>query len=236
MRTMCVSSSNRNSASARASSVLPTPVGPRKMNEPIGRLGSCRPGARAADGVGDRRRPPRPGRSRARAAAPPCCSRRACSPSSILSTGMPVHFETTAAMSSSVTSSRRNEPCFCGSLSSAALAVGGLLQLGDAAEAQLGGAIEVAAALRQLGLGLGGLDLLLQLAQLADQLASRAARRVFIWSTRSRSSAISAATCGQPLAPTPRPSPCSAPAPRSPATSAAARAGRSDRAANRSAS
>ena len=40
MRTMWVSSSNRNSASARASSVLPTPVGPRKMNEPIGRLGS----------------------------------------------------------------------------------------------------------------------------------------------------------------------------------------------------
>ena len=53
MRTMCVSSSNRNSASARASSVLPTPVGPRKMNEPIGRFGSCRPGARAAHGVGD---------------------------------------------------------------------------------------------------------------------------------------------------------------------------------------
>ncbi len=32
-----------NSASARASSVLPTPVGPRKTNEPIGRFGSCRP-------------------------------------------------------------------------------------------------------------------------------------------------------------------------------------------------
>src|SRR5216110_1994704 len=36
MRTMLCSSSNRNSASARAVSVLPTPVGPRKMNEPIG--------------------------------------------------------------------------------------------------------------------------------------------------------------------------------------------------------
>ena len=34
---------NMNSASALASSVLPTPVGPRKMNEPIGRLGSLRP-------------------------------------------------------------------------------------------------------------------------------------------------------------------------------------------------
>jgi hypothetical protein len=51
MRTIACSSSNRNSASARAVSVLPTPVGPRKMNEPIGRLGSCRPGAAAAHGV-----------------------------------------------------------------------------------------------------------------------------------------------------------------------------------------
>src|SRR6476659_6552784 len=43
MRTIDCSSSNRNSARARAVSVFPTPVGPRKMNEPIGRLGSCRP-------------------------------------------------------------------------------------------------------------------------------------------------------------------------------------------------
>src|SRR5213594_1379204 len=42
MRTIACSSSNRNSASARASSVLPTPVGPRKMNEPSGRFGSWR--------------------------------------------------------------------------------------------------------------------------------------------------------------------------------------------------
>ena len=40
---MAFSSSKRNSASARESSVLPTPVGPRKMNEPIGRFSSCRP-------------------------------------------------------------------------------------------------------------------------------------------------------------------------------------------------
>lgn len=38
-----VSSSNRNSASAFANSVLPTPVVPRNMNEPIGRFGSCNP-------------------------------------------------------------------------------------------------------------------------------------------------------------------------------------------------
>src|SRR5213596_1532282 len=50
------SSPNRNSASVRASSVLPTPDGPRKMNEPVGRFGSLMP-ARAADLVrhgGDR--------------------------------------------------------------------------------------------------------------------------------------------------------------------------------------
>ena len=40
---MAFSSSNSTSARALQSSVLPTPVGPRKMNEPIGRLGSCRP-------------------------------------------------------------------------------------------------------------------------------------------------------------------------------------------------
>ena len=43
MRMMACSSSNMNSASALASSVLPTPVGPRNRNEPIGRFGSCSP-------------------------------------------------------------------------------------------------------------------------------------------------------------------------------------------------
>ncbi len=37
MRTIAWSSSNRNEASALVSSVLPTPVGPRNMNEPMGR-------------------------------------------------------------------------------------------------------------------------------------------------------------------------------------------------------
>src|SRR5258705_59719 len=37
------SSPNRNSASVRASSVFPTPDGPRKMNEPVGRFGSLMP-------------------------------------------------------------------------------------------------------------------------------------------------------------------------------------------------
>src|ERR1700712_885561 len=42
-RTIAVSSLNRYSASALVSSVLPTPVGPKNMNDPIGRLGSCKP-------------------------------------------------------------------------------------------------------------------------------------------------------------------------------------------------
>ena len=46
--------SNMNSASALASSVLPTPVGPRNRKLPIGRSGSCRPRARAAQRAGDR--------------------------------------------------------------------------------------------------------------------------------------------------------------------------------------
>src|SRR5947208_15325762 len=53
-RTIAFSSSNRNSASAFARSVLPTPVGPRNRNEPSGRFGSCMP-ARATDRVRDSR-------------------------------------------------------------------------------------------------------------------------------------------------------------------------------------
>ncbi len=43
IRTIALSLSKRNSARARASSVFPTPVGPTKMNEPMGRCGSPRP-------------------------------------------------------------------------------------------------------------------------------------------------------------------------------------------------
>ncbi len=37
-----------------ASSVLPTPVGPRNRNDPIGRFGSCSPGSASPHSVGDR--------------------------------------------------------------------------------------------------------------------------------------------------------------------------------------
>ena len=96
---------NMNSASAFASSVLPTPVGPRKRKLPIGRFGSFKP-ARA--------------RRTARLSVEIACScptTRALSVSSIFRsravsasakriTGMPVHIETTAATSSSVTTGR----------------------------------------------------------------------------------------------------------------------------------
>ena len=42
-RIMALSLPNRNAASDRAISVLPTPVGPRKRKEPTGRLGDFRP-------------------------------------------------------------------------------------------------------------------------------------------------------------------------------------------------
>src|SRR5438093_1349913 len=104
MRTIAFSSSNRNSASAFASSVLPTPVGPRNRNEPSGRFGSCMP-ARA-----------RRTAFATTVTASSCPTTRSCSRSSILRsfatspsrsfvTGMPVHFATTSAMSSGVTSS-----------------------------------------------------------------------------------------------------------------------------------
>ena len=62
MRTMFFSSSNRACASALASSVLPTPVGPRNRKEPMGRFGSLDARAAAQDGLGDLRARPRPDR------------------------------------------------------------------------------------------------------------------------------------------------------------------------------
>ena len=113
-RIIARSSSNRNSARARAVSVFPTPVGPRKMNEPTGRFGSCKP-------------------ARARRTAFETASRASVwpitrlpkfdsiwtsfciSPSSIFETGTPVHLATTSATSSSSTSSLRKTPSCCSS-------------------------------------------------------------------------------------------------------------------------
>ena len=94
------SSPNRNSARVRASSVFPTPEGPRNTNEPVGRFGSLRP-------------------ARERRIALEIVSTAACWPitrlwssssmrisfwvsaSVSLKTGMPVHIETMSAISSS---------------------------------------------------------------------------------------------------------------------------------------
>jgi len=97
------SSPNRNSASARASSVFPTPVGPAKMNDPPGRFGSFSP-ARVRRMAWE---------SALMASSWP--TTRLCSPSSIFSsledsssvsliTGMPVDIARTSAISSSLTS------------------------------------------------------------------------------------------------------------------------------------
>ena len=110
-RTIAVSSLNRYSASAFVSSVLPTPVGPRNMNEPIGRFGSCRPARERRTAVAT---------ARTASAWPTTRLPRlssifrslSFSPSSILSTGTPVQRDTTCAMWLAVTASSIISPAF----------------------------------------------------------------------------------------------------------------------------
>ena len=103
-RIKALSSSNMNSAKALVSSVLPTPVGPRKINEPMGRFGSEMP-ARERRIVSE---------IFLTASSWPTIlffnsssmrTRFDASTSSMLETGIPVQRETTAAISSSVISS-----------------------------------------------------------------------------------------------------------------------------------
>ena len=93
---------NKNSASALESSVLPTPDGPRKMNEPAGRFGSFRPERERRMAL----------ESAVTASSWPMM--RSCRTPSIrksfsvsasvrLLTGTPVDMDTTSAMSSTVT-------------------------------------------------------------------------------------------------------------------------------------
>ncbi len=107
MRIIASWESNMNSARARASSVLPTPVGPRKRKEPIGRSGSCSPARERRSAVATA------------SIATSCPTTRSCrrssmctsfsvSPSISRLTGMPVQRATTSAMSSASTSSLRN--------------------------------------------------------------------------------------------------------------------------------
>ena len=143
MRTMAFSSSNRNSASARASSVLPTPVGPMKRKEPIGRRGSPRPARerRTALATSSSASSWPTTRWRSRSSM---WSSFSISPSSMRETGMPVHLETTSAMSSASTSSLsiRCPPLCSARRASSRLQL--LLEAGQRAVAQLGGLAEVA--------------------------------------------------------------------------------------------
>ena len=104
---------NMNSASALASSVFPTPVGPRKMNEPIGPLRILEAGARATDGLRD-------DPDRLFLADDPAVEGLlhleqplATPPGAIRVTGMPVHIATTWAISSSSTVGWSPETCDC---------------------------------------------------------------------------------------------------------------------------
>ena len=98
-----------NSASAFASSVLPTPVGPRKRKLPIGRFGSESPARERRSAL----------ETASIASSWPItrsCRRSSIwisfstSPSIRRLTGIPVHLATTSATSSSVTSSASIEP------------------------------------------------------------------------------------------------------------------------------
>jgi hypothetical protein len=91
-----------NLASVLVNSVLPTPVGPRNMNEPIGRLGSFKP-ARARRTAREMAMmasscPMMPLRS-----SSSILSRRCDSASASCMSGTPVHMETTSAISSAET-------------------------------------------------------------------------------------------------------------------------------------
>ena len=121
IRIMLRSSSNRHSASVLASSVLPTPVGPRNKKLPIGRLGSAIPARE------------RMMASATFSTASSCPMTRLCnmlsrfksfsrSPSISLDTGIPVQRQMILAISSSVTRSFKRlvlpAPCFSASSSS----------------------------------------------------------------------------------------------------------------------
>ena len=138
MRTIARSSSNRKSASALASSVLPTPVGPRNRNEPVGRSGSAMPARERRTASDDGARPRPAGRSAARRCTSSMRSSLAVSPSSSRPVGMPVQASTTSAISSGPTSSRTIGSVTDCSASRGLLEL--LLELGDPAVEDLAGA------------------------------------------------------------------------------------------------
>ena len=123
---MARSSSKRNSARARASSVLPTPVGPRKMNEPIGRLGSFKPAAGPHHRLGHRVTASSWPMTRLCSSSSRCSSFCDLAFQQLATPGCRVQRLTTAAMSSSSTSFLISAACpvVRASRSSSALASG----------------------------------------------------------------------------------------------------------------
>ena len=101
---MFFSVSNRASDRALASSVFPTPVGPRKINEPIGRFSSLRP-ARALSMASETASTPSSWPMTLLWRISGSLRSFSLSLSTSLATGMPVQPEMTSAISSSVTSS-----------------------------------------------------------------------------------------------------------------------------------
>src|ERR1700758_963574 len=155
------SSSNRNSASALVSSVLPTPVGPRNRKEAIGRFGSCNPARARRTACATAAIASSWPTTRALSASSICNSLPR-SPSSIFSTGTPVQRDTTAAICSSVTASScmTPRPSLVSAAASRRAGAGGggggggepLFEVGDDAVGELAGPGPVAAALHLLQL------------------------------------------------------------------------------------
>ena len=102
MRTMASVVSNKKSAKALVSSVLPTPVGPKNRNEPFGLFGSAKP-ARERRIASDTDLTASDWPMTLSANASSIRNSLSRSPSSIFETGMPVQRATTSAISSSVT-------------------------------------------------------------------------------------------------------------------------------------
>ena len=110
--TMFFSESKRYSAKAFASSVLPTPVGPRKMKLPIGRFGSERPARFLLIALQTRSTASSCPITRFLSSVSMFCNFSS-SPCIILDTGIPVQVLTTSDTSSSVTSSFKIAPASC---------------------------------------------------------------------------------------------------------------------------
>src|SRR5215218_3048735 len=176
MRTIASWLSNMNSASARASSVLPTPVGPRNRNTPIGRSGSASPARERRSALETLRTASSwPMTRRCRRSS--MCTSFSTSPSMRRLTGMPVQRATTSATSSASTSSLRKR------VSRGALQVGLALGALELAVGLLEALLELLhgldGVLLDLPLGLHRARLLAQLGELAlDRLAALDRRRV----------------------------------------------------------